>query len=193
MPTFECDPSIEYQITKVNEVEECQYVVLINTKYACDYNITTTSQPNGQCIFTSNVNGTLHILDMRSLRGQLISSLINNTSGEYFVYTPCDNIAKCGDDNNKTLAMSYLFDAAQFECTKYLAIWEDGINQPLYSNEFKTWQFTFDNGQQCEGGPTVFQLDWICYHEAIEPLVNSSRQIAECVYQMVIYSVLACN
>ena len=116
------------------------------------------------------------------------------TLGEYYMYTPCENLAKCGHGQD-VLAMAYIFDGIEFECKSYLAIWENGVTQPEYSKSLGIWQFTYTNGEQCENGNdnNVFQIEWICDNSASDPRVVQAKQIAQCVYQMVINSILACT
>ena len=69
----------------------------------------------------------------------IISVLTNVSTGEYFMYNPCENLAKCGDEQDYILSMAYIFDAGIFECAKHLAVWENGRNKPQYSQQLQTW------------------------------------------------------
>ena len=88
--------------------------------------------------------------------------------------------------------MAYIFDGQNFECTQILSVWED-VNKPDYIEELASWQFTYTNGESCNGGQTVFNVIWVCDKSASEPTIIQAKKIDECVYQMIINSDLACG
>ena len=89
--------------------------------------------------------------------------------------------------------MAYIFDTRNFECQRYLAEWENGINEPNYSPSLKSWQFVFTNGEKCDGLESVFIATWVCDENAKTPEVISSAEIEPCITEMIINSTLACN
>eukprot|EP01084_Bolivina_argentea_P270905 460762_1 len=188
-PMFVCAPGVKYQVGYVDEIpNSCFYEVVIKTQFAClGWTTTTTSIPD-ECIFKSE-NGN-HTLNMASIRGKLLTEADEDKPDLYYMYTPCTNSAKC---NNNTSVMAYIFDGMNFECKQYLAIWEDGYIEPNYIEGVGIWQFTYTNGQPCNGGQTVFNVEWICDKTASAPRVIQAKKIATCVYQMVINSTLACD
>eukprot|EP01084_Bolivina_argentea_P186614 321627_1 len=110
----------------VDEIQNsCFYEIEIKTEFACQGWTTTTSIPNGECIFKSE-NGN-HTFNMTSIRGKLFTQADEETGYLYYMYTPCANSAKC---NNNISVMAYVFDGMNFVCKQYLAIWEDGYVEP---------------------------------------------------------------
>ena len=193
VPTFQCDPDKEYEMGPVIYGTECRYSTTIYTKYACDQNknsstTTTTSEPNKQCIFES-ADGN-HMLNLESVRGELLVARDSNeTLNQYYTYTPCKNGNKCQYGN---MGMAFVLDE-NFDCIEYIAKWEDGINTPMYIDGISSWQFTYTNGLQCGDGQDVFTVDWICNETASYPKISEATQKSECVYEMVVESMLACG
>mmetsp|Transcript_63682 Transcript_63682/g.57330 ORF Transcript_63682/g.57330 Transcript_63682/m.57330 type:complete len:339 (-) Transcript_63682:139-1155(-) len=210
-PIFLCNPYYEYQIGTVFEPEQCIYTVNIFTKYACIDKTTTwfpfSSTWNpwisstgifGECGFETD-DGK-HKLNLENVAGQEIKYQDSNSMNDdlYYVYTPCTNTFRCDND---IFAMAYLFNISSFECNKYLAQWEDGMIEPTYSEELKTWEFVYTNGEPCngtnskEGGgglQNVFVVDWICDPHANQPKITQAQQNG-CVYTMNINSTIACH
>eukprot|EP00484_Ammonia_sp_Unknown_P001567 CAMPEP_0197021690 /NCGR_PEP_ID=MMETSP1384-20130603/2635_1 /TAXON_ID=29189 /ORGANISM="Ammonia sp." /LENGTH=313 /DNA_ID=CAMNT_0042449577 /DNA_START=17 /DNA_END=958 /DNA_ORIENTATION=- len=189
-PTFVCNEHVHHSIGEVSEVAgSCYYRVTIETMFACPNFTTTTQEPDDPCRYR---DGNA-VLDLSSLRGNLINVQFNDSltrSGDdYFMYSPCQNTAKCDADE---ATMAYVFDFDSLQCSHVLAVWEEGLVQPFYLQQARLWQFTYVNGDECQGGQTVFNLEYVCVESANEPQVLQAQQIADCVYQMVIASVLAC-
>ena len=88
--------------------------------------------------------------------------------------------------------MAYLINTKNFECNKYLAIWKNGINEPNYNKQLKSWQFVFTNGELCNGFECVFIVNWNCDQHAINPQINANER-GQCIYQITINSTLACD
>eukprot|EP01084_Bolivina_argentea_P319826 554782_1 len=189
---FLCDKTTNLTVRPgyVNPADVCMYEFTLLSKYACGVNntATTTPIPSGECIWMSSDGN--HMLNISSIIGQTLSISEGNTSYLYYLYTPCTNTLKC--DNN-TYAMAYIFDGYRFECKKYLAVWEDGINGPNYSEELKTWQFVFTNGERCDNFENVFIIEWVCDEAAVKPSVVKAIETITCNYQLVINSSLACH
>ena len=56
------------------------------------------------------------------------------------------------------------------------------------------WQFTYANGAKCgDDGHIIFNVEWLCNEDVNEAKVMEAMQISECVYEMIIESVLACG
>ena len=188
---FYCDRSTSVTVLPAQQSSgnKCMYEMAIASRYACgDENITTTSFPGGECIWLSSDGN--HILNISSVVGQSLSIKDGNNTSMFYVYTPCTNTIRC--DNN-TLAMAYIFDDSTFQCKKYLAIYEDGINDPNYNEELSTWQFVYTNGESCGGFESVFIVEWVCDHKANHSIVVSAKETITCNYQLVINSSLACH
>eukprot|EP01084_Bolivina_argentea_P258558 435948_1 len=186
-PLYVCTPGVKYRAGNVTEIASCYYEVTIETEFACqNWTTTTTAIPTSQCIFKSQ-DGE-HILNMTSIRGQLISGE-TDIHDMYIMYYPCMNLVKCNNND----VMAYLFDGENVLCKQYLAIWEDGFVEPNYIESLKMWQFTYTNGESCNGGQNVFNVEWVCDPLAPSPMVIQSMEIAPCVYQMIINSQLACE
>eukprot|EP00485_Elphidium_margaritaceum_P010992 CAMPEP_0202698586 /NCGR_PEP_ID=MMETSP1385-20130828/11863_1 /ASSEMBLY_ACC=CAM_ASM_000861 /TAXON_ID=933848 /ORGANISM="Elphidium margaritaceum" /LENGTH=316 /DNA_ID=CAMNT_0049355339 /DNA_START=29 /DNA_END=976 /DNA_ORIENTATION=- len=190
VPTFECNESEKYVLGQVVERSgSCYYQITIETMFACDNYTTTTPVPVDDCKY---VYGN-HTLDLTSLRGELLSVPLNKTESEYFMFTPCQNTAKC--TRQSISAMAYIFDFDTSKCLGAVAEWDNGQTQPIYLPEAQLWQLTYSNGESCSGilgKPTVFNLEFICDESASSPQILQAQAISECVYEMIIASILAC-
>lgn len=203
-PIFVCNPNVEYEWGNVFEPDPCVYTVDIYTKYACIQDmsstwspwsttdgpwISSTMSPFGECSFETD-DGE-HVLDITHVAGKTLSFQNQDNFDEYFVYTPCTNTMRCKDD---TIAMAYLFDNQDFQCDRYLAVWDYQSVEPSYSPSKKIWQFVYENGQKCDGLENVFVVNWVCDKYAASPkIVEAMQSGSSCVYSMSINSSLACD
>ena len=89
--------------------------------------------------------------------------------------------------------MVYLVSSGTFQCTEYLAIWNDGVVEPTYNDKLKIWQFVYTNGESCGGLQMIFVVDWYCDRNATTPSIVRAEQSGECVYTMDVNSSLACT
>eukprot|EP01084_Bolivina_argentea_P045241 83281_1 len=174
----------DYQIISAGESETvmCSYHYNINTKWACN-----GTRPLGECVWKSS-DGE-HILNISGMAGKSLSIADDEKENIYYVYSPCSNTMRCDD----IYAMAYLLDGSTFDCKKYLAIWENGIIQPNYSYELKSWQFVYTNGESCNGFENVFIVEWICDETAETPKIIEAKETMTCNYQFRVNSTLACG
>eukprot|EP01084_Bolivina_argentea_P251915 422698_1 len=158
----------------------CPYNISIDTMYACNNTVK-------QCQWMSN-DGK-HILNLMDIMGMSLVSKDTENDDLSYVYTPCSNSHLCDD----TYSMAYLMNSTNFQCEKYLAVWDDGINVPQFNEQLKSWQFVYENGEPCNGFKDVFVLIWNCDSNAKIPVIVEAVKDTECLYQMIINSTLACG
>ena len=158
----------------------------IRSKYACP-----AIPINGSCEFAAN-NG-VNMLNLTSLNDEIIINVDGSNTTLYFLYTPCKNGIECND----VKAMATLQNFQDDVCEEYLGIWQ-GVNGQYINIDYDpnnggSWQFTYTNGQKCNGFyESIFEVYWICDRNTPQFNVIDSRQTGICSFQMTINSSLAC-
>eukprot|EP01084_Bolivina_argentea_P182260 314681_1 len=151
---------------------------------------TTTQIPGGKCLW--NMGG--HILNLTAFRNQTLATIDSKNSSIVVAMTPCDNLLICDDGNFVEAVMAYREEFMHNTCVDYLAIWDEGLNEPRYDVSSRTWQFVYENGQKCGGFERVFQVFWKCdYQTRNTAKIVTFEQTGSCSFEMHINSSYACS
>lgn len=139
---------------------------------------TTTAVPGGDCFWNIGNN----ILNLTSYKNQTIATLETNNTDIIAAITPCENGLQCGNER----VMSYEYDFVNDKCDNFLAIWEEGINEPIYDPNNREWQFIYTNGEKCDGNlENIYSVYWLCDYETNnQAKVVYFKQTGICSYEM---------
>eukprot|EP01084_Bolivina_argentea_P182262 314686_1 len=190
-----CDPSVRRYRTYGSYYKNGKFDFNISSSAACNStnftNITTTTTtttqiPGGECFWNIGNN----ILNLTAFRNQTLATIDSKNSSIVVAMTPCDNLLTCNDEKVMTYRQEWMYNT----CVDYLAIWDEGLNEPRYDVSSKTWQFVYQNGQKCGGFERVFQVFWKCdYQTRNTAKIVIFEQTGSCSFEMHINSSYACS
>eukprot|EP01083_Nonionella_stella_P079012 216548_1 len=182
---WHCNATVEYEISRLIQTSACEYLVFIESKYACPVDSCTWSVPNKGVLDLTALSKTTVIISQDTSEDALV-----------FVYTPCRNGSRCGG-LDVMVKLDNVTSADSSACDAYLAIWEESSNNdPTYDDQKGIWKFEYKNGQICNGLDSSLFVYWYCDETLIDPPYYKTlygSRIAPCLYDIGIASPLACH
>jgi hypothetical protein len=182
-------------LQSVQENNPCDYVLSIESNKACIPENTLNANcqyriPQGPNQYVSLDLSTLKTIDPLRFDG---------INGYRAYYSPCSNGLSCYQQTGTRTVMAALDNTATGTCERYLAVWEDGEHQPVYTAPMngatEKFEFRFYNGEPCESGSEVSEsrFTYVCDTSVDTAQTINVTRIGSCRYDYYIGSKLACS